>query len=170
MTLPEFPERASSQAHSAAARPAPPKYSPLLVPKLRTVQQSLNTRLAGLVVALDRQPASQGRELDECVRQFGAVREAETAWLYPLLANAVATDAGARGQLAELRLIGLILARRVLRSFDDLQQAARAEVLAAEAASRVAAALASYLRHCENAIYPLYELAGSEHKAAAAVG
>lgn len=169
MTLPEFPERASSDAvvHDAAARQAVPRFTPLLVPKLRAAHAALNARVADLVGAIDRDPAANVRVIDECARQFGALREAETTWLYPLLAHAVSADAGARGQLMELRLIGLIMARRVLRCFDDLQQATRAEVLVRDAATRAASALSRYSQHSENAVYPLYEMIGPESRAAA---
>jgi hypothetical protein len=166
MTLPDFPEPAASQA--AAPPRASLKFAPLLVPKLRSAHAALNARLAELLVAIDRDPGGNAKALEECSRQFLGVREAETTWIFPTLATALEGDADARGQLAELRLVGLILARRVLRCFDDLQQAVRAEALVADAAHRLAATLARYLSHSDSAIYPLYELIGSAARPRAA--
>ena len=166
MTLPEFPEQGSSEAstNSASTRPGPPKFEPMLVQRLRAAHTALNTRFAELVSVIEHDPAAAARSIEDCARQFSAVRHIETIWLYPVLVQAVDSDAGARGQFMELRLIGLILARRMLRCFDDLLQAVRAEVFVTDTAARVSTALAIYSRHSEQAVYPLYELIGTQRE------
>jgi hypothetical protein len=69
----------------------------------------------------------------------------------------------------ELRLVGLMLARRVQRYFDDLLQAVRAEVFVADTAAYVSATLARYSRHSEHSVYPLYELIGTQSQDGAQV-
>lgn len=164
MTLPEFPESVSesSVAPQSAPRQAPLKFEPVLVPKLRAAHATLNKRFAGLLGTIEHDPQATVSAIDECARQFTAMRHIETVWLYPMLAKVVDSDAGARGSLSELRLVGLILARRATRTFDDLLQAVRAEVLVADAAARVSAALARYSAHSEQSVYPLYELLGAQ--------
>jgi hypothetical protein len=166
MTLPEFPEHGSSEAstNDAPVRRGPPKFEPMLVPRLRAAHAALNARFAELVSVIEHDPAATAHTIEDCARQFSAVRHIETIWLYPILVQAVEGDAGARGQFMELRLIGLILARRMLRCFDDLLQAVRAEVFVMDTAARVSTALAKYSRHSEQAVYPLYELIGTQRQ------
>jgi hypothetical protein len=166
MTLPEFPEPVSSAviADNASTRQAPLKFEPMLVPRLRAAHAAMNKRFAELLGAIERDPAATKGAIEESARQFSAVRHIETVWLYPLLVSAVDGDAGARGQLIELRLIGLMLARRVQRYFDDLQQAVRAEVFVADSAAYLSATLERYSRHSEEVVYPLYELIGTQRQ------
>jgi hypothetical protein len=170
MTLPEFPEHDSSNTTttSAPVRQGPLKFEPTLVPRLRAAHAALNTRFAELVSVIEHDPAATARTIEDCARQFSAVRHIETVWLYPILAQAVEGDAGANSQFMEVRLIGLILARRTLRCFDELLQAVRAEVFVTDTAMRVSAALAKYSRHSEHAVYPLYELVGTQRRDAVA--
>ena len=170
MDLPEFPEIGSSTfAVSASPARQTLAFEPTLVPRVRAAHALLSKRLVDLVPKIEREPCSSVRAIEECSRQFGAVRHLETVWLYPLLARVLEGDAQGRGQLIELRLVGLMLARRVQRCFDDLLQSARAEVLVADAALRVSAALGNYANHCDRAIYPLYELIGTQQQKAAQV-
>lgn len=169
MTLPEFPEAISGESRVPAPPAAAPAFDPMLVPRLRTAHAALNARVAELAAALETSPAASVRTVEECARQFTALRHIETMWLYPALAQAVGTDAAASAQFAELRLVGLILARRLQRGFDDLQQAARVEVLVADAALRAAGALRRYSAFSERSIYPLYEMIGSERQDAVRV-
>jgi hypothetical protein len=165
MTLPEFPEPGSSAVvvgNASTPRQAQLKYEAMLVPRLRAAHAALNKRFGELIDAIERDPAATAGVIEECARQFSAVRHIETIWLYPLLARAVESDPGARGQLMELRLVGLMLARRVQRYFDDLLQAVRAEVFVADTAAYVSATLARYSRHSEHSVYPLYELIGTQ--------
>ncbi len=162
--LPDSPETAASENASTAPRKSPSRYEPTLVPRLIGTQKALATRFNDLLATIERDPAASAGAVEECARQFTAVRQIETVWLYPIVAQAVEADAGARGEFAELRLVGLILARRVLRCFDELTQAIRAEVLAADAALRLARALVKYASHSERAVYPLYEIVGSERR------
>jgi hypothetical protein len=165
MTLPEFPEPVSSApvtAGNSPPRQGPLKFEAMLVPRLRAAHAALNKRFAELIAVIERDPAATGGAIEDCARQFSAVRHIETIWLYPLLARAVEGDAVARGQLMELRLVGLMLARRVQRYFDDLLQAVRAEVFVADTAAYVAATLTRYSRHSEHSVYPLYELIGAQ--------
>jgi len=170
MDLPEFPEIGSS-TFAVTASPARQTlaFDPSLVPRVRTAYTLLSKRFADLIPMMEREPTASVRAIEECARQFGAVRHLETVWLYPLLASVLEGDAQGRGQLIELRLVGLMLARRVQRCFDELQQSARAEVLVADAAARVTAALANYSSHGDAAIYPLYELIGPQQYNAAQV-
>ncbi len=166
--LPDSPETAASQDAGTVPRKSPSRYEPTLVPRLIGTQKALAARFGELLAAVERDPAASAGVVEECARQFTAVRHIETIWLYPIVAQAVEADAGARGEFAELRLVGLILARRVLRCFDELTQAIRAEVLAGDAALRLARALAKYANHSERAVYPLYEIVGSERGAESA--
>jgi hypothetical protein len=167
MSQPENPQKTfSAPPVAGSARQAPPKFEPALVPRLLGVHKALNTRFEHLVTLIDREPAACAPLVEECARQFSALRHIETIWLYPVIADAVAGDAGASRQFTELRLVGLMLARRAQRFLDELSQAFRAEVLVKDAADRATVALARYLAHSERAIYPLYELIGSEKKAA----
>lgn len=168
MTLPDSPEPAATDNADTAPRKSPSRYEPTLVPRLVAAQKTLISRFEELLPAIERNPGASGAAIDECARQFTAVRHIETVWLYPIVAQVADADADTRGQFAELRLVGLILARRVLRSFDELTQSIRAEVLAADAALRVARALAKYANHSERVVYPLYELIGSERRDVAA--
>lgn len=168
MTLPDSPETAASENGSTAPRKSPSRYEPTLVPRLVAAQKALTDRFNDLIATIERDPANNSSSVEECLRQFTAVRHIETIWLYPIVAQATESDADARSEFAELRLVGLILARRVLRSFDELTQAIRAEVLAADAALRLARALVKYASHSERAVYPLYELVGSVRNEAAA--
>jgi hypothetical protein len=164
-TLPDFPEPEDRLPPAPAAYP-PLKFEPSLVPRLAAAHRALAARQAALAGVTERDPPASLAEIQECARQFNAIRHIETTLLYPLVAHAVAGDAGARGQLVELRLIALMLARRVQRSFDELLQAARAEVLVADAAARVTASLANYSQHALSAAFPLYELIGTQAPAA----
>jgi hypothetical protein len=170
MDLPEFPEIGSS-TFTVSASPARQTlaFEPSLVPRVRTAHALLSKRFAELIPTIEREPSASVRAIEECARQFGAVRHLETVWLYPLLAKVLEGDAQGRGQLIELRLVGLMLARRAQRCFDELLQSARAEVLVSDAATRVSAALANYSSHGETAIYPLYELIGPQRQSAAQV-
>jgi hypothetical protein len=169
MTLPEFPEDGPgvARAGTAPARQDPLRFDAQLAPRLLAAHGALNARFAELVGTIDREPAAAARAIEESQRQFSAIRHIETIWLHPVLERAVDADAGVRGQVMELRLIGLILARRVLRCFDDLQQAIRAEVFVTESAARATAALARYSKHSEHVVYPLYELVGMQRQEAA---
>ena len=168
MTLPDSPEPAATENASTAPRKSPSRYEPALVPRLVAAQKALITRFEELLATIERDPATKAGAVEESLRQFTAVRHIETIWLYPIVAKAADADADARSQFAELRLVGLILARRVLRSFDELTQAIRAEVLAVEAALRLGRALVKYANHSERVVYPLYELVGSERQDSAA--
>src|SRR5262249_36641515 len=168
MSLPDFPESGPSEpAADAAPRKSPPRFEPTLIPRLVGAQQALITRFNALISSIEREPVKSASAVEDCSRQFTAVRHIEAVWLHPVVAQAVEADPAARGQLTELRLVGLILARRVLRCFDELAQAIRAEVLVTDAAMRVGPALAKYSNHSGQVVYPLYELVGSERKDAA---
>lgn len=170
MTLPEFPEQGSTDGAADVPQRRPPlKFEPMLVPRLRAAQAALNSRFTELAPAILHDPAATARTIEECARQFAAIRHIETIWLHPVLAHAVAGDPGARGQFMELRLIGLMLARRLLRCFDELLQAVRAEVYVADTTAQVAAALGRYTRHSDQALYPLYEVIGEQHQEATQV-
>jgi hypothetical protein len=169
MTLPEFPDAVPGENPTSAPPAAAPTFDPMLVARLRTAHAALNARIADLATALETNPSASARAIEECTRQFAALRHIETIWLYPTLASAVAADAGGSSQFAELRLVGLILARRLQRGFDDLLQAARVEVLVADAAIRAAAALRRYSSFSERSIYPLYEMLGTERQDTARV-
>ena len=162
MTLPDFPERNSRPSDTADA-PAP-KFERALVPRLVAAHQALNARFAGLIGLIERDPTAGIAEVEECSRLFAAVRHIETSGLYALLAQVVKSDSAARSELLELRLIALMLGRRLQRCFDELMQALRAEVLVADAAGRVSIALANYARHAQYAVYPLYELVGTQRQ------
>lgn len=168
MTLPDFPDPVP-RAAPAATRQATPKFEPTLVPRLLGACKALDSRFSSLAAPMERDPAAHVPAIEECAGQFAAVRHLETVWLYPVLALAVQGDAGARGQFMELRLIGLMLARRVQRCFDELLQALRAEVLVGDAAQRLACALAKYAQHSEQSIYPLYEMLGPQRQDAVRV-
>lgn len=172
MTLPDFPESAAPEADAPVPQPtpkAPARYERSLVPRLIGAQKTLVARFNDLLGTFEHDPAANAAAVEDCARQFTAVRHIETIWLYPIIAQAVEGDGGARGELMELRLVAMILARRVLRSFDELTQAIRAEVLASDAAMRLATALMRYASHSERSVYPLYELVGSEKPVAEAV-
>jgi len=164
----DLPETASSEPAAEAPRKSPSRYEPSLVPRLSAAVQTLNVRFGALLSEIERNPSTSAAGVEECARQFTAIRQIETVWLSPIVAQAVEADAAARGELQELRLVGLILARRVLRCFDELTQAIRAEVLAADTAMRLGSALVKYSNHSERVVYPLYELIGKESRAARA--
>ena len=163
MTLPDFPERDSRASESSNAARAL-QFERTLVPRLIAAHHALNARFGNLIGLIEHDPTASIAEVEECSRLFAAVRHIETSGLYTLLAQIVKGDAAARGELMELRLIALMLARRLQRCFDELVQALRAEVLGADAASRVSVALANYARHAEHAVYPLYELIGTHRQ------
>lgn len=167
MTSPESTENKANPAAAGAAKPqAAPKFEPTLVSRLLGAHRTLNQRLAAAIPAIEQRPSANMNVVEECARQFSAVRTIETSLLYTVIAHAVAADPSVNAQFVELRLVGLMLARRVQRAFDELTQAIRVEVMVRDAADRLAAALAKYMRHSEQAVYPLYELIGAERKAA----
>ena len=170
MTAPDFPRRDERETATSDAppRPAPVRFEPTLIARLLGAQQALNARFAGLVELVEREPKAGMGEIEDCARHFGAIRHIEAIALYPLLAQAVESDPDARGQLLELRLIALVLSRRVQRCFDELLQAARAEVLVADATRRLAAALTKYSSHSVHATYPLYDVIGAHRPSASA--
>ena len=162
---PEFPEGSAGADHDTApVRRSPLKFEPVLVPRLRAAHATLNQRFAELIGLLQGGPAANVRAIEDCSKQFVAIRHIETAWLFPMLAQAVEGDAYLRGQVVELRLVALMLARRTQRCFDDLLQAARVEVLVADAITRATSALANYSSHSDRVVYPLYELIGTQSR------
>jgi hypothetical protein len=162
MTLPDFPDDLPGGKPAAAPpRPAPVKFDANLVPRLLTAQRTLIKRFGELVPLAVRAPAANTAPIDECAKQFSAMRHIETIWLYPAIAHAVAGDSAAASLFAELRLVGLMYARRAQRCFDELLQAIRAEVLVQEAADRANQAIARYAAHSERAVYPLYAMIGT---------
>jgi hypothetical protein len=157
----------NGQGPATAAKPqAAPKFEPTLVARLLSAHRTLNQRFADAIPLIERKPADGVAAVEECARQFSAVRTIETTLLYTVIAHAVSASDGVNAQFVELRLVGLMLSRRVQRAFDELSQAIRVEVMVRDAADRVAVALANYTRHSERAVYPLYELIGAERKAA----
>jgi hypothetical protein len=154
-------------ADGALAFNTPVQFDPGLLPRLLAAHDALNARFAALMCLVDRDADGLATAARDCVNQFHELRRAESIWLYPVLARAVEEDAPARARLMELRLATLTLARRTLRCFDELAQALQKDEPLQDAADRLSAALAEYLRRSETEIYPLYSVVGLRSPAAA---
>jgi len=136
----------------------PVRYDPTLLKKLITRHDALQARVAALARDFHSNRAEAWRTARDCAAQLHELRRAEALWLYPVLARGLAADQAVWRQLVSLRFVMNGLARRVLRSIDDLSAATRQATDIAAPVGAVMKALAEYRRRNEAELYALYEL------------
>jgi hypothetical protein len=151
-------QAAPSAAAATLTWYTPVRFDPALLRKLLEQHDALDHRVASL-------PARFGRDRDDalkaahaCAGQLHELRRQEALWIYPVMARSFAADPLAHRQLLNLRFVMNGLARRVLRSIDDLVRAMRHASDVAAAAACVVAALADYRHRNESELYTLYSL------------
>jgi hypothetical protein len=156
----------AGQSDALIGLDTPVQFDPGLVPRLLAEHAELDARFTAIIGHLDTDPSAD-RRVRACSAKLHDLRRTEALWLYPLIARGIARDPVARRQFLQLRLLMLGLARRVLRSFDELSQAVRRGTNTKPAASEVTRAMAEYRQRNETEIYPLYELMGTTNATAA---
>jgi hypothetical protein len=120
----------------------------------------LNARFDVLSRRLAVDPEMGERAVLECADRLHKLRHIESLKLYPVIARGLSPDPIARRLFWQSRLVTLGLARRVLRRFDELARAVRAQSEIALAAEHVSSALAEYRRRNESTMFPLYLAVG----------
>jgi hypothetical protein len=86
------------------------------------------------------------------------LRRKEALWIYPVIAHGLTEDAGARRKLLNLRFLMNSLARRVLRSIEELARTIRHVADINGGVATVTHALAEYRQRNETELYTLYSL------------
>ena len=136
----------------------PVRFDTGLLKKLITRHDALEARVGTLVQGFKRNRAEAWRVARECAGQLHELRRVEALWLYPVLARGLAGDATMWRQLVNLRFVMNGLARRVLRSIEELAQAIRHATDITAAIGAVIKAFAEYRRRNESELYALYDL------------
>ena len=149
-------------AHAASSEAiswrTPVRFDPTLLKKLITRHDALQARIAALAREFRSNRTEAWRVARECASDLHELRRSEALWLYPVLARGLASDQAMWRQLVKLRFVMNGLARRVLRSIDELALATRQAAEIAAPVAAVTRALAEYRRHNEAELYALYEL------------
>lgn len=160
-----FVHLGSAPADSTTTAPAesiswrtPVRYDGTLLKKLITRHDALDARVAALPKEFRDNRAEAWRGARDCATQLHELRRAEALWLYPVLARGLAADQGIWRQLVSLRFVMNGLARRVLRSIDELSLATRQASDISAPIRVVMKALADYRHRNEAELYALYEL------------
>jgi hypothetical protein len=149
---------------AAVNRPAaltwytPVRFDPTLLKKLLDGHDALDARLASLPNRLRRDRDEAWRMTQACADQLHDLRRQEALWIYPVIAHGLAADASARRKLLNLRFLMNSLARRVLRSIEDLARLVRQAADINAALTAVTGSLAEYRQRNESDLYTLYSL------------
>ena len=146
----------------------PVRFDPALLRRLLDQHDLLDARVASLPNRFRRDRQEAARAAQACASQLHELRRQEALWVYPVIAHSFASDSAARRRLLNLRFVMNGLARRVLRSVDELVQAMRAVSDIAAAVGTVAAALNEYRQRNESELYTLYCLMDPRQTAMAA--
>lgn len=134
----------------------PVRFDPGLLRKLLDQHDMLDARVASLPNRFRRDREEAWRSAQACAGQLHDLRRQEALWVYPVIARGLASDPAARRRLLNLRFMMNGLARRVLRSIDELAQTMRQLTDIAAAVTMVASALAEYRKRNESELYTLY--------------
>jgi hypothetical protein len=136
----------------------PVRFDTGLLKKLITRHDALEARVGSLVQGFKRNRAEAWRVARECAGQLHELRRVEALLLYPVLARGVSGNAEMSRRLVNLRFAMNGLARRVLRSIEELAQAIRNAADLNVAVGAVIRAFAEYRRRNESELYALYDL------------
>lgn len=147
----------------------PVRFDPALLRKMIEQHDALDQRVASLPDRFKRDRDEALKAAHTCAGLLHELRRQEALWIYPVMARSFATDPVARRQLLNLRFVMNSLARRVLRTIDDLTRTMRHASDIAAAVAAVTAALADYRQRNESELYTLYSLTDPRqpHRAAA---
>jgi len=148
----------------------PVRFDPGLLKKLLDEHDLLDTRVAALPNRFRHDREEAWRSAHACAGQLHELRRQEALWLYPVIAHGLASDAAARSRLTSLRFVMNSLARRVLRSLEELAQTIRQVADINAGAATVSHALAEYRQRNETELYTLYSLMNPRRIPTAAVG
>jgi hypothetical protein len=134
----------------------PVRFDPGLLRRLLDQHDTLDAHVASLPNRFRRNREEAWNTAQACAGQLHELRRQEALWVYPVIAHSLASDPAARRRLLNLRFVMNGLARRVLRSLDELVQAMRQLTDIAAAAATVSSALAEYRQRNESELYTLY--------------
>jgi hypothetical protein len=134
----------------------PVRFDPGLLRKLLEQHDELEARVASLPNRFRRDREEAWRAAHACAGQLHELRRQEALWVYPVIAHGLANDAAARRRSVNLRFVMNGLARRFLRSIDELVQATRQLTDIAAAVTTAASALSDYRQRNESELYTLY--------------
>jgi len=149
---------AGTQPPAALTWYTPVRFDPSLLKKLLDEHDTLDTRVAALPNRFRRDREEAWRSAQACADQLHELRRQEALWLYPVIAHGLDSDTAARGQLTKLRFVMNGLARRVLRSLEELARTIRQVADINAGVSTVSHALAEYRQRNETELYTLYSL------------
>jgi hypothetical protein len=147
----------------------PVRFDPGLLKKLLDEHDMLDTRVASLQNRFRRDREEAWRAAHACAGQLHELRRQEALWIYPVIAHGLDSDAAARRQLTNLRFAMNGLARRVLRSIEEVARTIRQVVDINAGVATVTHALAEYRQRNETELYTLYSLMDPRRITAAAV-
>jgi hypothetical protein len=148
----------SAQPPAALTWYTPVRFDPGLLKKLLDEHDVLDTRIAALPNRFRRDREEAWRSAQACAGQLHELRRQEALWLYPVIAHGLDSDIAARSQLMSLRLMMNGLARRVLRSLEELARTIRQVADIHAGVTTVSHALAEYRQRNETELYTLYSL------------
>jgi hypothetical protein len=152
--------RASAESRGAPSEAltwyTPVRFDPGLLRKLLDQHDMLDARVASLPNRFRRDPQDAWRAAHACAGQLHELRRQEALWVYPVIAHGLAGDPAARRRLLNLRFGMNGLARRVLRSIEELAHAVRQLADIAAGVATVASALTEYRQRNESELYTLY--------------
>ena len=136
----------------------PVKFDPALLRKLVDEHDALDARVASLPNRFRHDREEAWRATQACAGQLHELRRKEALWIYPVIAHALTDDAAARRKLLNLRFLMNSLARRVLRSIEELARTIRQVADINGGVATVTHALAEYRQRNETELYTLYSL------------
>jgi len=134
----------------------PVRFDPAVLRKLVDQHDLLDARIASLPNWFRRNREEASHAAQACAGHLHELRRHEAPWIYPVIARNLASDPAARRRLLNLRFVMNGLARRVLRSIEELVQAMHQMTDIAAAFRSVASALAEYRQRNESELYTLY--------------
>jgi len=144
----------------------PVRFDPGLLRKLLDQHTALGQHVASLPSRFGRDREDALKAAYACAGKLHELRRQEALWIYPVMSRNFAGDPVSRRQLLNLRFVMNGLARRVLRSIDELTRAMRLASDVAAATASVTAALAEYRQRNESELYTLYSLMDPRRSAA----
>lgn len=147
-----------AQTDKALTWYTPVRFDPTLLKKLLDEHDVLDARVASLPNRFRRDREEAWRATHACASQLHELRRQEALWVYPVIAHGLATDANARRQLMNLRFLMNSLARRVLRSIEEVGRTIRQVADINAGVTTVTRALAEYRQRNETELYTLYSL------------
>lgn len=148
----------TTQPPAALTWYTPVRFDPSLLRKLLDEHDVLDTRVASLRSRFRLNRDEAWRAAHACAGQLHELRRQEALWIYPVIAHGLAGDDAARRQLTNLRFMMNSLARRVLRSIEELARTIRQVADINAGVATVTHALAEYRQRNETELYTLYSL------------